>query len=62
MLSRMDPFLPPEKRTLHLLKTPDTLCANDMVYTFVVEVVNPFETPFETVARVCSHMVGSGKS
>jgi hypothetical protein len=29
MLSRMDPFLPPEKRTLHLLKTPDTLCAND---------------------------------
>jgi hypothetical protein len=29
-----------------------------VVYTFVVEVVNPFET----VARVCSHMVASGKS
>jgi hypothetical protein len=29
-----------------------------VVYTFVGEVVNPFET----VARVCSHMVGSGKS
>jgi hypothetical protein len=29
-----------------------------VAYTFVVEVVNPFET----VARVCSHMVASGKS
>jgi hypothetical protein len=29
-----------------------------VVYTFVVEVVNPFET----VARVCSHKVASGKS
>jgi hypothetical protein len=29
-----------------------------VVYTFVVEVVNPFEM----VARVCSHMVASGKS
>ena len=29
-----------------------------VVYTFRVEVVNPFET----VARVCSHKVASGKS
>src|SRR5450631_4133033 len=29
MLSRMAPSSPPEKRTLHLLKTPDILCAND---------------------------------
>jgi hypothetical protein len=29
-----------------------------VAYTFVVEAVNPFET----VARVCSHMVASGKS
>jgi hypothetical protein len=25
----MAPSSPPEKRTLHLLKTPDILCAND---------------------------------
>jgi hypothetical protein len=30
MLSRMVPSSPPAKRTLHLLKTPDILCANDM--------------------------------
>ena len=29
MLSRMVPSLPLEMRTLHLLKTPDILCAND---------------------------------
>jgi hypothetical protein len=29
MLSRMAPSSPPEKRTFHLLKTPDILCAND---------------------------------
>ena len=29
MLSRMAPSSPPVKRTLHLLKTPDILCAND---------------------------------
>jgi len=29
MLSRMVPSSPLEKRTLHLLKTPDILCAND---------------------------------
>jgi hypothetical protein len=29
MLSRMVLSLPPEMRTLHLLKTPDILCAND---------------------------------
>ncbi|SPE17520.1 hypothetical protein SBA5_1010003 [Candidatus Sulfotelmatomonas gaucii] len=29
MLSRMAPSSPPVMRTLHLLKTPDILCAND---------------------------------
>ena len=29
MLSRMAPSSPPAKRTYHLLKTPDILCAND---------------------------------
>jgi hypothetical protein len=29
MLSRMAPSSPPVKRTLHLLKTPDILLAND---------------------------------
>jgi len=29
MLSRMVPSSPPARRTLHLLKTPDILCAND---------------------------------
>src|ERR1035441_10101441 len=29
MLSRMAPSSPPVKRTLHLLKSPDILCAND---------------------------------
>jgi hypothetical protein len=29
MLSRMAPSSLPVKRTLHLLKTPDILCAND---------------------------------
>src|SRR5277367_1722923 len=29
MLSCMAPSSPPVKRTLHLLKTPDILCAND---------------------------------
>src|ERR1039458_4043752 len=29
MLVCMDPSSPPVKRTLHLLKTPDILCAND---------------------------------
>src|SRR6202048_1122956 len=36
MLSRMAPSPPPAKRTLHLLKTPDILCAND---TFTPQVV-----------------------
>src|ERR1700738_3398749 len=36
MLSRMAPSSPPAKRTLHLLKTPDILCAND---TFTPQVV-----------------------
>src|SRR5258708_18419796 len=35
MLSRMVPSSPPEKRTFHLLKTPDILCAND-VYPDVI--------------------------
>jgi hypothetical protein len=30
MLSRMAPSSPPVMRTLHLLKTPDILCANDI--------------------------------
>jgi hypothetical protein len=30
MLSRMVPSSPPAKRTLHLLKVPDILCANDI--------------------------------
>jgi hypothetical protein len=34
MLSRMDPSSPPEKRTYHLLKTPDILCANDSGHPF----------------------------
>ena len=29
MLSRMAPSSPPDMRTLHLLRTPDILCAND---------------------------------
>ena len=29
MLPHMDPSSPPDKRTLHLLKIPDILCAND---------------------------------
>ena len=32
MLSRMDPSSPPVKRTLHLLKTPDILLANDTAH------------------------------
>ena len=32
MLSRMAPSSPPDMRTLHLLKTPDILCANDLQY------------------------------
>src|ERR1035441_9219921 len=30
MLSRMAPSSPPDMRTLHLLRTPDILCANDI--------------------------------
>ena|ERR1017187_7546751 len=35
MLSRMAPSSPPDMRTLHLLRTPDILCANDTGYPSV---------------------------
>jgi hypothetical protein len=39
MLSRMDPSLPPDMRTLHLLKSPDILCANDKECLGIIEFV-----------------------
>src|ERR1700759_4198872 len=45
MLSRMVPSLPPEKRTFHLLKTPDILCAND-TSTSTINYTVTFNTTF----------------
>jgi hypothetical protein len=42
MLSRMDPSLPPAMRTLHLLKTPDTLLANDNRLLGRYHLIRPF--------------------
>src|ERR1019366_8581883 len=44
MLSRMAPSSPPVMRTLHLLRTPDILCANDNRPTGSYTSVNSFET------------------
>lgn len=41
MLSRMVPSSPPAMRTLHLLKTPDILCANDSRPTVSYWLSNP---------------------
>ena len=57
MLPRMDPSSPPVKRTLHLLKTPDILCANDRRVAGINEMV----TDGSAVIRAESSQSGSGR-
>jgi hypothetical protein len=59
MLSRMVLSLPPEMRTLHLLKTPDILCANDRghgsVYRGVIDELPVDELPNGDSGGIAEH-------
>src|ERR1017187_2625958 len=65
MLSRMAPSSPPDMRTLHLLRTPDILCANDKRYRqtrglmqFISKILKSvWERPYNDVYLIgCQHL------